>query len=152
MIEPSSSRYGAPAMLVAKKEEGQYRLVCDFRSVNAKLIPDVYPLPTAWCIQGMKKNIYNTWERYSRRRATFQIMIRLRTCVMVMYRSYEPICCSSMRKATHRLRSAHRNNWWKRFSTLKILKRNMLSEEARITLTKMLKDNASIICVESGTS
>jgi len=47
LIEPSSSRYGAPAMLVAKKEEGQYRLVCDFRSVNAKLIPDAYPLPTA---------------------------------------------------------------------------------------------------------
>lgn len=47
MIEPSSAEVAAPAMLVAKKEKGVWRLVCDFRALNARLVQDAYPLPTA---------------------------------------------------------------------------------------------------------
>ena len=45
IIRPSTSPYGAPIIMVKKKEEGKYRLVCDFRKLNADTVKDKYPLP-----------------------------------------------------------------------------------------------------------
>jgi len=43
-IRPSTSSYGSPCFFVPKKD-GRYRMVVDFRRLNASTIPDVYPLP-----------------------------------------------------------------------------------------------------------
>ena len=43
-IEPSTSPFGANCMLVAKKD-GSYRLVQDYRQLNAITVPNRYPLP-----------------------------------------------------------------------------------------------------------
>ena len=40
IIRPSNSPYGAPIIMVKKKEEGKYRMVCDFRKVNADTVKD----------------------------------------------------------------------------------------------------------------
>lgn len=47
-IEPSTSSYNSPIILIKKKSsDGQrkYRLCIDFRQLNKKLIPDKFPLP-----------------------------------------------------------------------------------------------------------
>lgn len=48
LIEPSLSPYNSPIILVPKKStnnEKKWRLCIDFRKVNAKLVPDKFPLP-----------------------------------------------------------------------------------------------------------
>lgn len=48
-IEPSSSPWNAPILIVPKKMDGsgeiKYRLVVDFRKLNEMTISDTYPLP-----------------------------------------------------------------------------------------------------------
>ncbi|KMQ89703.1 hypothetical protein RF55_10637 [Lasius niger] len=44
ILVPSTTPYAAPVLLV-KKADGSYRLVADLRKLNAKTIPDNYPLP-----------------------------------------------------------------------------------------------------------
>ncbi|GBN70437.1 Retrovirus-related Pol polyprotein from transposon 17.6 [Araneus ventricosus] len=44
IIQPSTSSFSAPVILV-KKSDGSYRLVADLRKLNAKSVPDKYPLP-----------------------------------------------------------------------------------------------------------
>lgn len=44
ILEPSTSAYSAPIMLV-KKASGEYRLVTDFRGLNSKVVPDSFPIP-----------------------------------------------------------------------------------------------------------
>ena len=44
ILEPSTSAYSAPVLLV-RKSSGDYRLVTDFRALNTKVVPDSYPLP-----------------------------------------------------------------------------------------------------------
>lgn len=44
LIEPSTSNYNSPILLVPKKGD-QWRLCIDYRQVNKKLIADKYPLP-----------------------------------------------------------------------------------------------------------
>ena len=46
LIEPSTAPYASPAMLVAKKVKGEWRLVVDYRDLNSKLVPNNYPLPS----------------------------------------------------------------------------------------------------------
>lgn len=43
-IRPSKSVYGSPVFFV-KKKDGRWRMVVDYRVLNAATIPDVYPLP-----------------------------------------------------------------------------------------------------------
>ena len=45
VVKPSKSPYASPAFLVPKSR-GEYRLVVDYRKVNAKIKFDCYPLPT----------------------------------------------------------------------------------------------------------
>ena len=44
LMEPCSSPYAAPVLLV-KKKSGKWRLVCDYRRLNEVTISDSYPLP-----------------------------------------------------------------------------------------------------------
>lgn len=44
ILEPSTSPYAAPVLLV-KKPNGDFRFVADFRELNKKVIADCYPLP-----------------------------------------------------------------------------------------------------------
>ncbi|GIY01559.1 hypothetical protein CDAR_456991 [Caerostris darwini] len=44
IIQPSTSSYAAPVLLV-KKSDGSFRLVADLRKLNSKTIPDNFPLP-----------------------------------------------------------------------------------------------------------
>lgn len=44
IIEPSTTPYAAPVLLV-KKQDGSYRLVSDLRRLNEKTLPDNFPLP-----------------------------------------------------------------------------------------------------------
>ncbi len=44
IIQPSTSPYAAPVLLV-KKSDGTYRLCADLRKLNAKTLPDSFPLP-----------------------------------------------------------------------------------------------------------
>ncbi|GBN87376.1 Retrovirus-related Pol polyprotein from transposon 17.6 [Araneus ventricosus] len=44
IIQPSTSSFSAPVILV-KKSDGSYRLEADLRKLNAKTVPDNYPLP-----------------------------------------------------------------------------------------------------------
>lgn len=46
LISPSHSPFAAPALLV-KKSDGKYRLVIDYRKINAITVKDRYALPTA---------------------------------------------------------------------------------------------------------
>lgn len=41
----SNSSYGAPTFMVAKSTPGEWRMVVDYRSINAATIGDAYPLP-----------------------------------------------------------------------------------------------------------
>ena len=45
IVRPSKSPYASPAFLV-RKSGGGFRLVVDYRKVNAKVIFDSYPMPT----------------------------------------------------------------------------------------------------------
>lgn len=45
LIEPSTSEYSAPALLVKKKTPGQWRLVIDYRKTNLVSLTDSHPLP-----------------------------------------------------------------------------------------------------------
>lgn len=48
LIEPSTSNFNSPVILVPKKStngEKKYRMCIDYRGVNKNLIPDKYPLP-----------------------------------------------------------------------------------------------------------
>lgn len=62
IIRPSRSPYNSPLWIVPKKEnslgEKQYRLVIDFKRLNAITIPDAYPIPdinhTLACLHGNK--------------------------------------------------------------------------------------------------
>ena len=45
VVRPSKSQYASPAFLVPKSSGG-FRLVVDYRKVNAKVVFDSYPLPT----------------------------------------------------------------------------------------------------------
>ena len=44
-IEPSDSEWASPAFIVPKKEEGEWRLVVDYRGLNEQTEHDSYPLP-----------------------------------------------------------------------------------------------------------
>jgi hypothetical protein len=44
-IRPSTSPYGAPVMLVSKKEKDTFRLVVDYRQLNNITVKNRYPLP-----------------------------------------------------------------------------------------------------------
>jgi len=44
LMEPCSSPYAAPVLLV-KKQNGSWRLVCDYRKLNNVTVSDCYPLP-----------------------------------------------------------------------------------------------------------
>jgi transposase InsO family protein len=60
-IEPSRSRYGAPAFLVPKKAQPgsppQYRLVEDYRALNKLMIEEPYPMP---CVQDLLDRLGTT--------------------------------------------------------------------------------------------
>jgi hypothetical protein len=45
LIEPSTSEYAAPALLVKKKTPGEWRLVVDYRRINQISLTDSHPLP-----------------------------------------------------------------------------------------------------------
>lgn len=44
IIEPSTSAYAAPVLLV-KKSDGSFRLCADLRKINLKTLPDNFPIP-----------------------------------------------------------------------------------------------------------
>lgn len=44
LIQPSSSPYASPALLV-KKKNGEWRLCVDYRRLNALTVKNIYPLP-----------------------------------------------------------------------------------------------------------
>jgi len=45
LVRPSKSPYASPAFLVPKRDGG-FRMVVDYRKVNAKVVFDSYPMPT----------------------------------------------------------------------------------------------------------
>ena len=45
MIRPSKSPFSSPILMVKKKEEGEWRLVVDFRHLNAITLKSKYPVP-----------------------------------------------------------------------------------------------------------
>ena len=57
-IEPSSSSWRSPVVLVRKPHSDEYRLCCDFRLTNAKCIPEAFPtitLEEIWEIIGIHR-------------------------------------------------------------------------------------------------
>jgi hypothetical protein len=44
IIQPSSSPYNSPSLMVPKKDGG-FRMVVDFRKLNKKVVTDPHPLP-----------------------------------------------------------------------------------------------------------
>lgn len=46
IIQESTSPWGAPCMLVAKRGNNGYRFVVDFRGINQLIQMDAHPLPT----------------------------------------------------------------------------------------------------------
>ena len=44
-LEPSYSEWGSAAFVVPKKEEGQWRMVVDYRALNTETVHDAYSLP-----------------------------------------------------------------------------------------------------------
>lgn len=45
LIEPSTSNYNSPVLIVPKKTPGKWRMCIDYRQVNKKIIADRFPLP-----------------------------------------------------------------------------------------------------------
>lgn len=45
LIEPSTSNYNSPVLIVPKKAKGKWRMCIDYRLVNKKIIADKFPLP-----------------------------------------------------------------------------------------------------------
>lgn len=43
-IRPSTSRFGHPILIIRKKD-GKLRMAVDYRTLNARTIPDRHPLP-----------------------------------------------------------------------------------------------------------
>jgi hypothetical protein len=59
LIEPSTSEYAAPVLLVKKKTPGQFRLVIDYRLTNRISLTDSHPLPRIDdSIDVLRGNIY----------------------------------------------------------------------------------------------
>lgn len=45
LVEPSTSSFNSPVLIVPKKQKGKWRMCIDYRSVNKKVIQDRFPLP-----------------------------------------------------------------------------------------------------------
>ena len=67
-VEPSTSAWRSPALLV-KKNNGDFRLVCNYKNLNKLIKPQHFPLVTAeelWCEMGQQKpRIFSTLDLFS---------------------------------------------------------------------------------------
>ncbi len=66
VVEPACSLHNAPLLLVPKKQ-GDWRVVVDFRKLNASTIPNRYPTPRLGDIQslGDSKVVFSTLDLHS---------------------------------------------------------------------------------------
>ena len=66
VIEPSTSPYSAPILLVSKAD-GSYRFCADFRALNDATITEIFPLPSVReCLDSLHgSNLFTTLDMYS---------------------------------------------------------------------------------------
>ena len=66
IIEPSTSPYSAPILLVPKTD-GSYRFFADFRALNDATITEIFPLPSVReCLDSLHgSNLFTTLDLYS---------------------------------------------------------------------------------------
>ena len=66
VIEPSTSPYSSPILLVPKGD-GSYRFCADFRALNDATITEVFPLPSVReCLDSLHgSNLFTTLDLYS---------------------------------------------------------------------------------------